>query len=82
MNENRSLLQILIDFFDLPPGTRPEEIQQAAIHAWDSLTMVQLIAELEKEFGIRFEIHEIERLRSYAEIRETLKRRKKPGQEQ
>lgn len=37
--------------------------------------MVQLITELERRFSVEFDLEEIHRLRSYAEIRETLSRK-------
>ena len=44
-------------------------------HNWDSLAMVQLITELERRFSVEFDLEEIHRLRSYAEIQETLSRK-------
>jgi acyl carrier protein len=71
------LLQtLLIDFFDLPADTPREELRQEAIGKWDSLAMVQLIAELQGTFGTDFELNEIEHLRSYDEIRAALSRKR------
>lgn len=72
--ENR-LLCLLLEFFDLPADTPSESITQQALAHWDSLAMVQLITELEREFCLQFDIDEISRLRSYDEIRETLDRK-------
>jgi acyl carrier protein len=69
--EDRVLL-LLIEFFDLPPDTRPGDITQQSLAAWDSLAMVQLITELEATFSVEFGIEEIQRLRSYHEIRDAL----------
>ncbi len=66
------LLRLLIEFFDLPPDTRPGDITQQSLAAWDSLAMVQLITELEATFSVEFGIEEIQRLRSYHEIRDAL----------
>ncbi len=66
------LLPLLVEFFDLPPGTRPENITQRSLAVWDSLGMVQLITELEGTFSVEFGIEEIQRLRSYHEIRDAL----------
>lgn len=70
-----SLHRLLIEFFDLPANTRPEDISQQLLSKWDSLAMVQLITELERRFSIEFDLDEIHRLRSYAEIREVLSRK-------
>jgi acyl carrier protein len=70
-----ALLQLLIDFFDLPPDTAAEQIHQPTIPGWDSLAMVQLITELQRAFGVEFALDEIQTLRSYDEIKATLARK-------
>ena len=72
MNNNDPLLDLLLEFFDLPADTRPEDIRQQLVPSWDSLAMVQLITELEGKFLVTFDIDEIQRLRSYDEIRDAL----------
>jgi len=75
MNKNDPLLDLLLEFFDLPAGTRPENIRQQLLPSWDSLAMVQLITELERKFLVNFDIEEIQRLRSYHEIGDVLSRK-------
>jgi len=75
MNNNDPLLDLLLEFFDLPADTRPEDIRQQLVPSWDSLAMVQLITELERKFVVNFDIDAIQRLRSYDEIRDALSRR-------
>jgi acyl carrier protein len=72
MQNGDSLLQLLVEFFDLPAGVRAEEITQASVPARDSLAMVQLITELQNRFSIEFDLEEIQALRSYQEIHDTL----------
>jgi acyl carrier protein len=72
MSHSDVLLQLLRDFFGLPPNMRPQDITQKAIGAWDSLAMVQLIADLQGTFLVEFTLDEIGTLRSYDEIRDTL----------
>ena len=67
--------ELLIEFFDLPGSTPVEEITKPAISKWDSLAMVQLITELQNRFTIEFDLEEIQALRSYQEIRDTLARK-------
>jgi len=74
-NNNDPLLGLLLEFFDLPADTRPENISQQLLPSWDSLRMVQLITELERTFSVNFDIDEIDRLRSYDEIRDALSKR-------
>ena len=72
MQDRDALLRLLMEFFNLPPDVRPQEITQKAIAEWDSLAMVQLIADLQGTFLIDFDLDEIGKLRSYEEIRATL----------
>jgi acyl carrier protein len=74
-NHSDTLLRLLVEFFDLPVDTRPENIRQQILPSWDSLAMVQLITELEGRFLVNFDIEEIQRLRSYDEIRDALSRK-------
>ena len=75
MNRSDPLLRLLIDFFNLPPDTQPQEISQQTLSSWDSLAMVQLIAELQGTFLVEFDLDEIVALRSYDEIRRALSRK-------
>jgi acyl carrier protein len=75
INDNDPLLRLLVEFFDLPDDTQPENIRQPLLASWDSLAMVQLITELEGTFLVKFDIEEIQRLRSYDEIRAALVRK-------
>ena len=74
MNDN-SLHRLLVEFFDLPTNTCSGVIRQELLANWDSLAMVQLITELERTFSVNFDIDEIDRLRSYDEIRDALCRK-------
>jgi acyl carrier protein len=75
INDSDPLLRLLVEFFDLPADTRPENVRQQLLPSWDSLAMVQLITELEGKFLVNFDIDEIQRLRSYGEIRDALSRK-------
>ena len=75
MQSSDSLRHLLVEFFDLPANTPAEEITQPGISKWDSLAMVQLITELQNRFTIEFDLEEIQALRSYQEIHDTLARK-------
>jgi acyl carrier protein len=75
MDNSDPLLPLLTDFFNLPPDARPQEISQQTIASWDSLAMVQLITELQGCFSVEFDLEEIQALRSYQEIHDTLVRK-------
>ena len=76
MNESDALRDLLIAFFELPPTSATNDLTQASIAKLDSLAMVQLITEVQSAFEVEFDIDEIERLKSYAEIRERWRARK------
>ena len=75
MQNSDSLRHLLVEFFELPADTPVEEITQSGVSKWDSLAMVQLIAELQNRFSIEFDLEEIQALRSFQEIRDTLARK-------
>jgi len=75
MSNSDPLLRLLTVFFNLPPDTPPGEIKQQNIAIWDSLAMVQLIADLQGTFSVEFDLDEIEALRSYDEICRALTRK-------
>ena len=72
MTSKDPLLQLLVDFFQLPPGAAPSELSQKNIAKWDSLAMVQLITELQSVFSVEFDLDEIDKLGSYDHIRSSL----------
>jgi acyl carrier protein len=75
MEQKDALRQLLLEFFDMPPDSRPEDLAQASIPKWDSLAMVQLITELQTAFSVEFDLDEIEKLTNYFQIRQTLARK-------
>jgi acyl carrier protein len=75
MNDNDPLLRLLVEFFDLPANTRPEKIRQQLLPSWDSLATVQLVTEIEGMLVVKFDMDEIDQLRSYEQIRDVLSRK-------
>ena len=75
MDNDDPLFRLLRDFFNLPDDTISQDITQQAIASWDSLAMVQLIADLQGTFLVEFDLDEIGTLRSYDEIRAALVKR-------
>ena len=69
---NARLERVFQSVFRLPnlkihPGMTRDDIR-----AWDSLTHVELIVTVEKEFGVRFRLEEIKSLKSVGAILEAL----------
>jgi acyl carrier protein len=75
MNDNDPLLRLLVEFFDLPANTGPEKIRQQFLPSWDSLATVQLVTEIEGTLVVKFDMDEIDQLRSYEQIRDVLCRK-------
>jgi acyl carrier protein len=75
MPRHDALLELLVEFFQLPSGTAPEALSQKSVANWDSLAMVRLIAELQSTFFVEFDLDEIETLTTYTQIREALTRK-------
>jgi acyl carrier protein len=60
------------------PQLSPEAIHAASLETvptWDSVAMVTLVALIEDEFGVSFELDEIELLTSYNAVLNALERK-------
>ena len=53
------LEEIIAKNFELDPSQIKKEMTPADIETWDSLSQLNLISSIEKEFQIKFEIDEI-----------------------
>lgn len=69
MNEIKNRLQdVFRDIFDDESIVIRDETTAGDIDAWDSLTHVQLIVAVEKEFGIKFSTAEVMKLKNVGEF--------------
>ena len=59
-----SLTEIFTEIMDLEDFTLLEEHTTAHIDDWDSLTHIQVITEIEKNYNIRFTTMEIEHFKN------------------
>lgn len=73
MTARDPLRDLLIEFFQLPPETAPQELSQQSVDKWDSLAMVQLITQLQSTFAVEFDLDQIDKLGSYEQIRSALR---------
>ncbi len=71
---NSRLLQILSRIFKTPAVSLDADSGPHNIPAWDSAGHMNLMLELEKEFGIKFDDDEVVELVSAGAIDEALKR--------
>ncbi len=71
MNMEQQLLDVLRRVFKDP--SLDENCSQKNCAAWDSMNHLNLVVELEIEFGVSLEPEEIARMVDYAAVREILK---------
>ena len=71
--EKEKLQEIFRDIFDDEELVITEEMTAADIEDWDSLAQINLIIAIEKEFGVKFNLEEISKLKNIGEILEIIK---------
>jgi acyl carrier protein len=72
MNNTDRLIQALAAVLKQPAGHINEHTDQDNVAGWDSMSMVNLVLELERAFGVKFDILEIADLRSVSLIKAVL----------
>ena len=65
---------LLSRHFKLPAESVTPDISMENVSSWDSLTHIELIDELEREFGITFKPNEVINLIDYHSIRDVIHR--------
>jgi len=63
---------IMADIFMMDASSIGDDASMNTIERWDSLAQIDLIAALEEEFGVRFEVEEFELMTSFGEVITTL----------
>jgi acyl carrier protein len=69
---NKRLAAILAEVFGLRESEIQSSLKKGDVGSWDSLKQMDLVLNLEKEYGISLEIPEIVRMVSVAGIEEVL----------
>ena len=67
----KKVLEILKNLFEL--DSVDETCSQTTCEKWDSMAHLNLIVELESEFGVSFEPEEIGEMQSYEQVIKVLK---------
>ncbi|GAA6323874.1 hypothetical protein F350042L8_09720 [Fusobacterium ulcerans] len=70
------LQEIFRDIFDDEELVITEGMTAADIEDWDSLAQINLIIAIEKEFGIKFNLEEVSKLKNISEMLEMIKIKK------
>lgn len=66
----QELIKVIAETFGEKESNIKEDTEMKAIDSWDSLTHMELIANLESEFAIEFTADEIVEMVTVAKIRE------------
>lgn len=68
-------LQTIFDDVFLEPVTVTPEMTAKDVPEWDSLTHISLLLAVEKGFGIRFHVGEVERVKNVGEFADLIAKR-------
>jgi acyl carrier protein len=75
MNILERLQPIFQDVFDDPSLHVERSSNAESVEGWDSLAHINLIASIEKEFGIKFALGELAELKSVGEMIDLIERK-------
>ncbi|MEQ3307157.1 acyl carrier protein [Fusobacterium varium] len=67
------LQEIFRDIFDDEELVITEEMTATDIEDWDSLAQINLIIAIEKEFGVKFNLEEVSKLKNIGEMLDLIK---------
>jgi len=72
MEIKERLQEIFRDIFDDEELEIREEMSAKDIEDWDSLAQINLIIAIEKEFGVKFNLEEVSKLKNIGEMLELI----------
>ena len=67
-----SVRRIMSDVFEIEASAIDDDAEMGTIEQWDSGNHISLVLSLEEEFGVSFEVSEIEDMTSFSEVMSTL----------
>lgn len=73
MEIKERLQEIFRDVFDDEELEIREDISAKDIEDWDSLAQINLIIAIEKEFGVKFNLEEVSKLKNIGEMLEQIR---------
>jgi acyl carrier protein len=71
------LQQVFRDVFDAPDLTLRRDMAAGDVEGWDSLTHINLLVAVEKEFGVKFSLGEVRALKNVGDLEDLLERKAK-----
>lgn len=74
-NAARRVASVFAEVLSLPPDRVHPDLGPADVERWDSVSHVMLVAALEEEFSIQFEVDEIMEFTSFQAILSAVARR-------
>lgn len=63
---------IMADIFMVSPSEIGTKTSMESLEQWDSLAQINLVAALEEEFGVMFEVEDFELMTNFESVLETL----------
>ena len=73
----QNLKEIVSGVFNIDINKVDEDLSRDTLENWDSFNHLLLISEIEKKLGIKFTITEIERIKSFRELKQIISDKKK-----
>lgn len=76
------LKQIFSSVLGIDEATIGENLSPQNTESWDSLNSIVLLTEIEKAFGLRFDIHEAMAIKNFKEVEDLVRSKGKDPNEQ
>ena len=73
----QNLKEIVSRVFNIDINKVDDDLSRDNLENWDSFNHLLLISEIEKKLGIKFTITEIERIKSFRELKQIISDKKK-----
>jgi acyl carrier protein len=67
--------RIMSDILNVDPSSIADDVEMKTIEQWDSGNHVSLVLALEEEFGVSFDVPEIDAMTSFAAIASTIEKK-------
>ncbi len=72
MTAKQQLHQLISELFDVPVESLSSDTSRDNIERWDSMGTIDLVAQVERQFNVTFELMEVEELHTIGILEATL----------